>query len=349
MPWPTHFLFSTLAPRKQHLKHPRRLTLLLFSTITLLLLLLSTTSSPKSPHLRILPEELPPHTCPPTPPLYVFLHLHKTAGNALKRALFAHANLNNLRLHHTCHSTRPDNFWQAWWFNRRKSAGVGFDCNLSKLAALSTSRRAIIDIIIGHQHLGVHAFYPRRPVRYMTMLRDPLSRKVSHFRHFERNGTQSQLIHYLIERNRNYMTKRLATDGYTGEIMSDVRSRFIDVEAFATRAALRAAKRNLLTRFFFVGLQERHEESMCLLSAILKQACGRYGHMRHVLRTRDSKQEGDWGAATQETLRALPDHVLTAARRAEGADAELYVYGKQLFEERMARYPECERKEVMKY
>lgn len=278
-------------------------------------------------------------------PLYVFLHLHKTGGNSLKTSLFSFAKRNGLGLHHTCHATSGDGLLSAWWFHRTKRMGKGLDCNLDVLAALPSHKRAKIDLVMGHQFVGAHSLFPDRDVRYFTFVRHPLARKVSHFIHFERGkpGKRS-MTRYLVERNRNYMTKRLATDVRAGELATDLRARFVDLDSFAARAALRAAKHNLVDRFFFVGLQERYAESVCVLARILNAACGRESKLAREFAMRPEKvvrnRENERGE-TKQKIEAMSEAVKGAVLRAESADVELYRFAERLFENKLRKYPEC--------
>lgn len=291
-------------------------------------------SHPPPSTLQKLREEVNP-SCPHTRPLTVFLHLHKTGGNTLKKALFAFAKRNNLTIHHTCHPAHPDSLLFRWYFNRSQH---DTSCNLDELRSSPN-----LDFVIGHQYLGVHSLFPEREVRYFTMVREPLQRKVAHFIHFEK-GSDAKLFSYLVQKNRNYMTKRLASNRVDNEIVADLQNKFIDLEAFASRAALRAAKRHLTERFFFVGLQERFEESVCVLSRILNTACGPDGRlakkwkldMKKVMRGSENIR-----GVTVDRLKHVPAQVKQAAKRAEAADLELYRFAKMLFERKLDNYPEC--------
>lgn len=211
-------------------------------------------------------------------------------------------------------------------------------------------KRNQIDLVMGHQFVGGHTLFPGRDVRYFTFVRHPLARKVSHFIHFERGKSgRRSLARYLVERNRNYMTKRLATDVRAGELATDLRARFVDLDSFAARAALRAAKRNLVDRFFFVGLQERYTESVCVLSRILNAACGRDGRLAKEFAMRPERivatRENERGE-TQHRIETLSPSVMSAALRAEDADVQLYGFAERLFEEKLQRYSECRNADV---
>lgn len=345
-------------PRAPGASHLSLLLLLVAAAVLLANFLASRRSAALAYALRALPEEPgslrarahAPVSCasgrrPGPKPLYVFLHLHKTGGNSLKTSLFAFARRNGLGLHHTCHATHADGLLSAWWFHRVKKTGAGLDCNLDVLAAMPVEKRDRIDLVMGHQFVGAHSLFPHRDVRYFTFVRHPLARKVSHFLHFERGKAgERSLARYLVERNRNYMTKRLATDVRAGELATDLRARFVDLDSFAARAALRAAKRNLIDRFFFVGLQERYAESVCVLARILNAACGRDGKLAGEFVMRPEKVVRKSVNQRGETMRKIDGMSKTlkaAVLRAESADVELYRFAERLFEEKMKMYPEC--------
>lgn len=323
---------------------------LLFALVTGLALF-SSISKPKVPSgkLKNLPEESKPHKCPSTryPPVYNFLHLHKTAGNSLKRTLFAFAGRNNLTLFHTCHM--PESSQMLFrMFNPRKSPG-SLDCNLDVLRYLPPQNRNDINVIVGHQTHGVHSLFYPRPVRYFTFVRHPIFRKTSHFYHFE--SPNASLAEYLLTRNRNYMTKRLSPQRPISELSLQIRNRIFDVDPFALNAALDAAISHLLANFFFIGLQERHAESLCVLSRILIRACrGGSEDSISVPRLVDSfplmprRRAVEYEKVREHTNKAvqrLPQNVLRKALHAEAADVTLYHFAKQLFEAKLAHYPEC--------
>lgn len=309
-------------------------------------------SHSQSEQLLSLPEEQPPYRCPSTHhrPVYIFLHMHKTAGNNLKQALFAFASRNNLTLYHTCHRALPDSRFVAWWLNRRKTA-TSLDCNLDHLRTLPLLNRSRFHFVVGHQHHGVHNLFQPRPPRYFTFLRHPIFRKTSHFLHFE--SPNASIAEYLISQNLNYMTKRLATRAPASELSLHFRSRAIDVDPFASRAALSAAKAHLTSNFFFVGLHHRYAESMCVLSHILNLAC-RNGHFKRDKASLDqlahafpmrprriSRARVNVRGKTISTVSSLPSEVLKKALRAEGADMQLFHFAEQLFEAKLTQYEHC--------
>lgn len=285
--------------------------------------------------LRTLPEETFSHTCPllrsplHRPPLFIFLHLHKTAGNTLKRSLFSFSKRNHLSYYHTC-TQKPTP-----------------SCSLQSLASLSSSRRQqlSIDIISGHQYFGVHNLFPKRDIRYFTFMRHPLHRKIAHFHQFESDQSLRHLYDYLVTSNRNYMTKRLSPASYTGPLSASLRETFIDSDNFAKRAALSAAESNLVGYFFFIGLQERFSESVCILINILDRSCGRNGRLaKHwsldvdkVQRMSDNRR-----GLTDHIAQTLPKDIRKATLEAEATDLQLYKFAVNLFEKKLRMYPQCQ-------
>lgn len=348
-----------LHPRTRHTKPPLTPVLPKLAVIVIALVLLVVLTQrllPSSPTSRLvtLPEELSPHKCPSTrnPPLYVFLHMHKTAGNALKNALFAFATRNNLKLFHTCHQAVPDSPLVAWWLNREKSL-TSLDCNLDALQNLPAPNRSAISFIAGHQHHGAHTLFPTRPPRYFTFLRHPLLRKASHFLHFE--PANASITDYLLTRNRNYMTKRLATRVPSSDLALHFRATAIDTDPFAAAAALAAAKGHLTRHFFFVGLHHRYAQSLCVLAHILNRACrdgnvnakqagkvdARLASVFPLHPERIATHHVNVGGRTDSVVASLPEKVRQKVLEAEAIDVQLYKFAEQLFEAKLALYTQC--------
>lgn len=299
-------------------------------------------------HLVTLPEENSshPNPCKLEKPLYVFLHLHKTGGNSIKTALYAFAKKNNLNLFHTCHSP-PTHSWISILPYGIAQKQHPMHCNLDQLLSLSPRQKADIDIVMGHQYFGVHNLFPHRTVRYFTFLRNPVSRKISHYHHFESNTTSpdpSKFFDYLLYKNRNYAVKRLSTNGISNELWTDIRSRILDVNDHARQSALHAAKHHLTEHFFFVGLQEQFEQSACILSELLNVACGR---SQRLVRNAPMKganitrQHENVRGRNAPPLNSIPTKLLDMTREMEHADVSLYEFARELYKLRLQDVPKC--------
>ncbi|GAB0497461.1 hypothetical protein MMPV_008794 [Pyropia vietnamensis] len=254
---------------------------------------------------------------------YAFVHLHKTGGNSLKVGLTGWAHRNGLTLLPTCH---PSRFADAPWdptpvlVGRPRRAVPGADtvCDLSDVARHTRRAAAptVPDLVVGHGAGALSRVLPHgaATVRLFTLLRSPLARKLSHYRHFEAGAPDggSSAVHvrtavaanssslsaaaaaavssplppahppladYLLTRNRAYMTKRLAGWGGTSEVATAVAAAVIDAVPGVGRAALSAAASALVRSYFFVGTQEAYAAGACVLAAQLNGACwgGRSG------------------------------------------------------------------------
>eukprot|EP00171_Calliarthron_tuberculosum_P010501 IDg10501t1 len=142
------------------------------------------------------------------------------------------------------------------------------------------------------------------------------------------------------------MTKRLAGGVYSSEIAADLRSRLIDNNRLIAQAALRAAQTNLQTRFFFVGLQERYAESLCVLAHQLNSACytslGRGEQLQKKLRfDKIASSSINRRAASQLLLESMPDNLVEHTLITEHLDVRLYSFAVNIFHNQLEKYPQC--------
>lgn len=152
--------------------------------------------------------------------------------------------------------------------------------------------------------LGYENVTPRR-LRYVTFLREPIQRYLSHYNHQIHAMAQSWTRESFLAERRfdNFMTVRLAG-----------------------REDLDEAKRRLAEDFDFVGLSSRFDESLVLLRSALgwPEMCINYTRS-NVATNKGYGQE-----------RADDDFRAAVAERNQ-LDIALYQYAQELFEERIAR------------
>lgn len=295
-------------------------------------------------------------------PSYVFLHLHKTAGNNLKVALFGFAKKNHLRLYHTCRPSTGDSLFLSWWFWRSKRIRIDYDCNLAEFASFSYSQRNSYDLVVGHQYAGIHTLMPERNVLYFTFVRHPLARKVSHFQHFEveprvswndKHGSRARVLQaYLLYRNRNYMLKRLDLMGASSEVWTSLKSSAVDLFPPVRQVLLRQAEQIVEERFMFVGLQERYSESLCILGSMLNSACYSRNesdlsgvsalHGKKLNAAQIAKGHENYRGHTDRVIRDLPADVRRATELVEGGDMAIYERTVKRFAAQLAQHTECQ-------
>jgi hypothetical protein len=185
------------------------------------------------------------------------------------------------------------------------------------IAALTEAEVAQLELIAGHVPYGVHEFI-QRPVRYVTMLRDPVQRVVSHY-WFVRTQPDHYLYAAIIEGNlslREYAERgcSLSAEIENGQVwMFSARARGLEC---ADRASLEEAKMVLQHRFAFVGTTERFDESVVALQHVL--GLGRPVYVRR------NTGPGPRNRLDAETRTAIEAHNLL--------DLELYTHANALLD-----------------
>jgi hypothetical protein len=125
-----------------------------------------------------------------------------------------------------------------------------------------------IDVLMGHQHFGMHQWL-RPGARYVTMLRDPIDRCISHYYYVLRKpdhhlhqrvvDANMSLVDYFLQRTTieldNDQVRWLNEDGHRCVPYGHV-----------TREMLDTAKRRIAEDIEVVGLSERFDESLQLLA-----------------------------------------------------------------------------------
>jgi sulfotransferase famil protein len=248
----------------------------------------------------------------------LFFHIPKAAGNTIKDLL--------ARLYPAEQVYRID--------------GERIRASNQALETWPVERRAQLRVVMGHMAFGIHHRLPQ-PSRYFTILREPVSRLVSHY-YFVRSH-HGHYLHRFVMANRisllEYVTRGLATELDNGQVrmlagLEDEPARlFRSPEpppgsvgwGRCTRSHLEQAKHNLATYFDVVGLHSRFEATVALLNH-------QYG----------------WGIASYESknvtqnrpdLEDIPANVRDAIREVNALDVELYEFASGLFEAQWSRVP----------
>lgn len=190
--------------------------------------------------------------------------------------------------------------------------------------SLSDRERGAMDAVVGHVHFGVHRYLPE-PATYMTMLRDPVDRVVSHF-------------YYVLSDPAHYLHKRIKDGGYTllefaitrvsHELDNDqvrwlTEAHHFDVER-VDRNLLEQAKWNLEHGIAALGLMERFDQSLRCFEAAFGW------ERRHVQERKNVNRE-------RPPLSEIDPAALQAIRDVNRYDVELYEFARALFEEQATR------------
>jgi hypothetical protein len=228
---------------------------------------------------------------PRDPSCLVLMHIPKTAGTTLASTLQW-----NYPPHLTLHQDllgRP----------------------IEEIESIPIERRSSALLLRGHVPYGVHRYIPR-PCEYVTVLREPVARAVSAYKHVLRRprnelhdqvvgqgmGLEDFIVTHWVDKRVNRQTRQLSNrpDGPL------------------ERSALEEAMRNLES-FLVVGLTERFEETLALVRRAVGLRLPFYV-------TRNVGQPLAVSQRAEELIRDR-DHL----------DLELYAFACELFDRQVAR------------
>ncbi len=178
----------------------------------------------------------------------IFIHIPKTAGRTLGEVLDR--------------QYRPDGIFKIYGY------GGGVAQAVEKLTDAPEAEKRRIELIRGHYRFGLHELLPQDST-YVTMLRDPFERAISHF-HMVRQAPQ----HPLHLRACEMTLDEYVTSGVSRE-MDNGQTRLVsglekDVAFGACGAEmLERAKENVESRFSGVGIVEQFDASLVLMKTVL--------------------------------------------------------------------------------
>lgn len=228
-------------------------------------------------------------------PLVIFMHLPKTAGSTLSRIIerqYPAASVLEL-------------------YDSR--TGV-------ELRSLPEDRLNGLRVVRGHFCFGAHQFVSRLCV-YMTVLREPVDRIISHYYFVRSDPTHdlfqaaremslAEYVRYCNLAEPNNDQTRLLCGEYEGSVPS-----------FCDPAMLEVARRHLHDHFAGVGLTEEFDRTLVLMKRLFGWRSPFYVS-QNVGRQRPPRE-----ALSAETLRVIQEY--------NRLDAELYRYGQELFREQV--------------
>jgi hypothetical protein len=203
---------------------------------------------------------------------------------------------------------------------------------------LSQSKKLEARVLAGHVPYGAFRAYLPDDARYITFLRDPVDRVISHYyRHLHRRRAQKvrsprRQQHRLetpgkvrLERKPKADSLEQAMVEMRMPVLNNLATRFLcgreSINDEPSEEALDDAK-EALRAFDFVGIQERFDESVVLLQRMLGIGLVPY-RARHV-------------SPNRPTLEEVPDEQRALIAEYNRLDAELYKFAVGLFEQRVA-------------
>jgi len=232
--------------------------------------------------------------------LIVFVHIMKTAGTTL---------LSIIRHHHASGE-------ESYKINYNGSSK-----QVRRLKKVLKQQRDSLRLVHGHMDFSWSSLMPP-DARFITMLRDPVQRVISHYYHYRREevspihplAMRSSLLQWVrdcgIDEMDNGQTRRLA--GAMSLPCGQVSSK-----------TLEQAKANLTSKFAVVGLTERFDESQILLHRAFDWPLFRFS-ARNIGSNRPQRIE-------------VSEEVLKEIEICNRFDLELYRFAFELFEKNVNR------------
>ncbi len=235
--------------------------------------------------------------CRTKPNPLIFMHMPKAAGSSFEAILFRQ-------------------------YPRGRFARLtGAPQNLEEFANRSQAERDSFDVISGHLHYGVHELLSR-PATYITMLREPVDRVISHY-HFVLSRPEHYLHDKVVQGGitlQDYVTTRVTLEADNDHVRWLTPNGHAGVHwGQCTRAMLDDAKARL-AEFGAVGLTERFNESLALFKLTFGWGDMR-GERRNITADRPARE-------------AVSPEVRACIAERNALDVELYEFAERLFTQR---------------
>lgn len=276
--------------------------------------------------------------------------MHKTGGVTTKVELMYIVNRaenvrqltkrgQRLRYAETCYKKQIIN-------PNDKSIENMWRCDFGQLKQFPEQNLSAIDIVMGHQYWNSGCdflFAKHRDVRYFSIFRHPLPRKLSFFYHFfvrnmgkdEAHVGKEEVISFLLgdslpndsrvrDAGPNYYASRMLSDGVEGF----VKHRYT-IKKSDEGTAIRSVKYKLDNRYVFVGLQMQTAASQCMLQKTVQLLAHAHGidEMVGTPKLSESKQRlnaGGYSWTAEKVWHAMTSEQKLRYKEVESVDLAIY-------------------------
>ncbi len=233
-------------------------------------------------------------------PRIIFTHIPKTAGTSFKEELI------------------KSNFKNVFMYKGRKSL---FKIHLTRPK-----------FITGHVPFGIINRFLRNEYEYLTFLRAPVERAISHY-YFILQSKSSVYEHPKFQDCKNISLEKAYS---SGKLADNLQTRFISGEGYNAQKCnsnmLSLAKQNLKKHYPVFGILEQYDKSLELIS-------------RRYNLTIPPKKQSTFFKKTEKPL--IDEEVKAALRDHHLYDIEFYEYAVDLFGEIKKQYSESIKSSVL--
>ncbi|MUL39304.1 sulfotransferase family 2 domain-containing protein [Gloeocapsopsis dulcis] len=204
--------------------------------------------------------------------------------------------------------------------------GLNVIDSTNKFKNLPEEQRQRIKVLKGHMSFGLHEYLPQ-PSTYITMLRDPVDRVISHYYYVIRNPQHR--LHKQVKDNKitlqEYVSNGITTEVNNSQtrILAAVNKSKVGFDEI-TGKALEKAKQNLETHFSVIGITEKFDETLILLKKIFDWKTPFYVR-ENVTKNRQPKEN-------------IPQETLEIIQRYNQLDIQLYQYAQHQLKQQISQY-----------
>ena len=188
---------------------------------------------------------------------------------------------------------------------------------------LSEIERNKFKLLKGHMKFGMHKYCNSEIVKYITILRNPVDRVISHYYYAKNNP-----YHYLYNdiKNKNISLVDYVSRNMTNETENGQTQLLTACEGVCNHEHFELAKKNIQKHFITFGIMEYFDESMILFKNILKWEAYPFYLKQNEGR---NKKEND-----------VTEEVISIIMQKNHYDIELYNWAVKIFSENIALIPE---------
>jgi len=238
----------------------------------------------------------------------IFLHVPKAAGSTL----------------HTVFNRQ---------YKRANVFTIDEEQSIEDLKQLSKTQRAQIEVLKGHMYFGLHELLPQ-PSTYITILRDPVERVISHYYYILRNPS-NELYNQVASTGmslKDFVLSGLSLEIDNGQTRLLSSTGAVVPYKQCSSEVLESAKQNVKERFSTIGFVERFDETLILLKRAFKWDMPFYTKS-NVTQNRPLKTE-----ISKSTLDVIEAY--------NQLDIQLYQFAQERFEEQIRQQGFSFRKEL---